>query len=78
MELNLLDGELILKICFDKTDREFDDNICLSFYEPCYDDARLFRAEETNIFITPAEARELAEILIKAADSSDLASHDSV
>ena len=78
MEINLLGGELIVKICFEKSDREFDDNICLSFYEPCHDDARLFLASETNLFITPQEAREFAEILIKAADLSDLASHDLV
>ncbi len=78
MEINLLGGELIVKICFEKSDKEFDDNICLNFREPCLDDARIFRASETNLFITSQEARGLAEILLKAADSSDLASHDSV
>lgn len=78
MEIQLLGGELIVNICFENSDKEFDDNICLSFKEPCLDDARIFRAEETNLYITPHEARELAEILLKAAEASDLSSHDSV
>lgn len=77
MEIKLLGGELIVNICFENSDKEFDDNICLSFYEPCLDDTRIFRASETNLYITPQEARELAEILLKAAEASDLSSHDS-
>jgi hypothetical protein len=73
-----LGGELIVNICFENSDKEFDDNICLSFFEPCLDDTRIFRASETNLYITPQEARELAEILLKAAEASDLSSHDSV
>lgn len=78
MEIKLLGGELIVNICFENSDKEFDDNICLSFYEPCLDDTRIFRASETNLYITPQEARELAGILLKAAEASDLSSHDSV
>ncbi len=78
MEIKLLGGELIINICYENSDKEFDDNICLSFSEPCLDDTRIFRAAETNLYITPQEARELAEILLKAAETSDLSSHDSV
>jgi hypothetical protein len=78
MEIKLLGGELIVTICFENSDKEFDDNICLSFFEPCLDDTRIFRASETNLYITPQEARELAGILLKAAEASDLSSHDSV
>ncbi|PKO06054.1 MAG: hypothetical protein CVU41_08045 [Chloroflexi bacterium HGW-Chloroflexi-3] len=78
MEIKLLGGELIVNICFENSDKEFDDNICLSFFEPCLDDTRIFRASETNLYITPQEARELAGILLKAAEASDLSSHDSV
>ncbi|MBW6472453.1 MAG: hypothetical protein K0B14_04960 [Anaerolineaceae bacterium] len=78
MQIKLLGGELLVNICYENSDKEFDDNICLSFNEPCLDDTRIFRAAETNLYITPQEARELAEILLKAADASDLSSHDSV
>lgn len=78
MEIKLLGGELIVNICYENSDKEFDDNICLNFYEPCLDDTRLFRASETNLYLTSQEARELAEVLLKAAEASDLSSHDSV
>ncbi len=78
MEIKLLGGELIINICYENSDKEFDDNICLNFYEPCLDDTRLFRASETNLYLTSQEARELAEVLLKAAEASDLSSHDSV
>ncbi|MDO9086554.1 MAG: hypothetical protein Q7U53_10140 [Anaerolineaceae bacterium] len=78
MLIELLGGELVVKISFENTDREFDDNIRLSFHEPCHDDTRIFRATETNLFLTSQEARKLAEILQKIADESDLSSHDSV
>ncbi len=77
MEIKLLGGELILDICYEKSDKEYDDNICLSFKEPCLDDTRIFRASETNLLITSQEARKLAALLLKAADASDRASHDS-
>ncbi|HSM23429.1 MAG TPA: hypothetical protein VK856_01030 [Anaerolineaceae bacterium] len=77
MILELLGGELLLKICYDNSDKDFDDNICLSYIEPCLDDTKLFRAKETNIFITPQEARSLADLLLKAAEASDRSSHDS-
>lgn len=77
MEINLLGGELIIKIFYQKDDEDFDDNICLSFLEPCSEEARVFHATETNLFITAEEARELAKILLISAEISDLSSHDS-
>lgn len=78
MNLELLGGELLLKICFDNSDKDFDDNICLSFIEPCLEETKLFRAKETNIFLTPQEARSLADLLLQAAEASDKSSQDSV
>ena len=78
MEYELLGGELIVKICYENLDKEFDDNICLSLKESCPDETRIFRAAETNLFITAEEARKLAEMLLTAADSSDRHSRDSV
>jgi hypothetical protein len=78
MVIELLGGELVVKISFENLDRDFDDNICICFHEPCHDDARIFRAAETNLFITAQEARKLAEVLQKTADESDRSSHDSI
>ena len=77
MEMKLLGGELLINIGFENSDKEFDDNICLCFHEPCKEETKLFRAKETNIFITPSEARQLASLLIQASEASDLSSHDS-
>jgi hypothetical protein len=78
MEIKLIGGELLLNINFEKSDSIFDDNICLCFQEPCAEETKLFRAKETNILITPQEARTLAAILMEVAEASDLASQDSV
>ncbi len=78
MEFELLGGELIVKICYENLDKEYDDNVCIIFNEPCPDETRIFRAAETNLFITPQEARKLAEMLLAAAESSDRHSKDSI
>lgn len=78
MEIKLIGGELLVNINFEKSDRIFDDNICLCFQEPCKEETKLFRAKETNIYITPTEARTLASTLMQAAEASDLSSQDSV
>ncbi len=77
MDLRLIGGELLINIFFEKSDREYDDNVCINFQEPCNEDTKLFRAKETNLFITPKEARQLAGLLLKAAEASDLSSYDS-
>jgi hypothetical protein len=78
MKINLLGGELLVDISFENSDREFDDNICLCIQEPCLEDTKLFRAKVTNIFITAQEARLLANLLLNAAEASDLASQDAI
>lgn len=78
MEIKLIGGELLVNINFEKSDSDYDDNICLCFHEPCPEETKLFRAKETNIFITPEEARTLATILMEVAEASDRASQDSV
>ncbi len=71
MSITLLDGTLRVGIFFDKGDHEFDDNICICFKEDCPEDEKIFYAGETNIYITSAQARELAALLIEAADQSN-------
>jgi hypothetical protein len=78
MIVKLINGALLVKINFEISDSEFDDNVCLCFEEPCLEEEKLFRADQTNIFLTPKEARDLAQALINAANHSDLASTDSI
>lgn len=70
MSISLLDGSLNVEIIFEKSEAGFADNIRVSIFESCPDDERLFRAEETNIFLTPDQACELAKRLSSAAQCS--------
>jgi hypothetical protein len=70
MAIELLNGSLKIDVFFDKDDKEYDDNICVSLKEYGPEDEKIFYAGETDIFITPDEARKLAELLIAAAENS--------
>jgi hypothetical protein len=70
MALELLNGSLKIDIYFDKTDKEFDDNICMSLKEYGPEDEKILYAGETDLYITADEARELAKMLAEAAESS--------
>ncbi len=70
MPIYLLDHSLQIDIFYDRIDCEYEDNICLSIIESCPDDERVFRYDELNLYISPGEARQLAEALLKAADES--------
>ena len=78
MLVKLINGALLVNIHFEPSDSEYDDNICLCFEEPCHEDEHIFRAIQTNLFLTPAEARNLAQALLDAASHSDFASKDSI
>jgi len=70
MSISLLEGSLQLDVFFDKGDQEFEDNICLCFKEDCPEEEKILYAGETNIYITPEQARELAAQLLDAAEKS--------
>jgi hypothetical protein len=74
MTLEILNGSMQLDIYFDKSDREYDDNICVCIKEACPEDEKIMYATETNIYLTSDQARTLAEMLQKAADQSNHAS----
>ena len=70
MALELLNGSLVVDIFFDPGDRDYDDNICICLKEFGPDEEKIFYANETNIFLTAEQARELANLLREAADQS--------
>jgi len=78
MHIELLRGALLLQIHLEKTDIEYDDNICLCFEEPCHEDEHIFRGDQTNLYLTSSEARILAKALLAVADESDISSKDSL
>jgi hypothetical protein len=71
MPISLLDDSLKVDIFFEVSDCEYGDNVCVQITEECPDDEKVFRADETNLFLTAAQARQLAEALLKAAEDSD-------
>ncbi len=70
MELWLIDDTLRLKAFFERSDSDLHDNICLSIYESCPDEEKLFKSDETNLYMTPEQAYKLADMLRQAADLS--------
>lgn len=63
----LLDGTLKVTVYVEERDRQFEDDICLCFVEDCPDDEKVFRADETSIYLTPQQAAllvlELSRVL---------------
>jgi hypothetical protein len=71
MAITLLDNSLKVSIFFELKDCEFGDNVCVSIVEKCPDDEKIFRGDETNLYLTPQQARKLASALLKAAENSE-------
>lgn len=56
MTIKLLDDTLVVNIRHEASDQEFDDDICLTFFEDSPEEERIFNIEETHIYITPDQA----------------------
>ncbi len=69
-QLSLLDKSLEVSIFFEPSDSEYMDNICICFEEFCPEEEKIFKAGETNIFLTPDQANQFAIALIEAAKQS--------
>ncbi len=70
MTIYLLDSSLEVNVFFEETDAEYDDNVCISIIEKCPDDEKVFKGDETNIYITAEQACQLARSLNIAAQHS--------
>ncbi len=69
-EISLLDNSLRVRVYYECEDCDYEDNICISFVEECPEDEKIFLAGETNIYLTPDQAKELAMALVHAANAS--------
>lgn len=67
--ITLLDGSLKLNIFFEESDRDYDDDICLCFSEDCPEDEKVFKADETSIYLTPEEAALIVLELTRAIET---------
>lgn len=70
MAIYLLDNSVRVLVFYEDNDCEFEDNICVRFDEECPDEEKIFKADETNIYLTATQAQELAQALLKAASTS--------
>ncbi len=69
-EILLLDESLRVRVYYECDDCDYDDNICVSIIEECPDDEKVLIAGETNLYLTPEQAKKLAMALIHAANNS--------
>jgi len=74
MSIELMNGSLHVDVFYDKRDMQYEDNICICFKEVSPEDEKVFYANETNLLITPDEARALSKLLNDAAEISSHAS----
>lgn len=70
MKIHLLDDSLQIEIFYEKSDETYTDNICMQITEECPENERLFCAHQTNLYLTPQQACQLANALAKAARCS--------
>lgn len=71
MPIQLLDGSLTVDVFYEPSDSEYEDNICISFIECCPEEEKVFFAGETNLFLTPRQAQQLAQALLAAAAEAE-------
>ena len=71
MTISLLDGSLMVNIYFELKDCDYSDNVCISIVEKCPDDEKVFRGDESYLYLTPKQARKLATAFLRAAEDSE-------
>jgi len=76
MPIYLLDESLMINIFYEQKDCDFPDNICLSITEDCPEEEKVFKAEQSNLYLTSNQARQLAGVLNQAALLSEQACGD--
>lgn len=69
--INLLDDSLQVEIFYEKDDGGYTDNICMKIIESCIEEEKVFRHDENHLYLTPKQAKALAEALTRAVQSSE-------
>ena len=72
MAIYLLDNTLKIEIFYEETDSDYVDDILVKIIEECPEDEKIFRHDETNLYLTPEQANDLARMLDHAAQASRL------
>jgi hypothetical protein len=67
----LLDDSLQVEIFYEKDDGSYTDNICMKIIESCIEEEKVFRHDENHLYLTPEQAKALAEALTRAVQNSE-------
>jgi len=66
----LLDDSLAVEVFFSEEDRDLPDPICLKISESCKEEEKVFIHDESHLYLTPQQAKYLAQALLAAVDES--------
>lgn len=66
----LLDETLEVSIFFESKDKDLEDNICMVINEDCPEDEKIFKHDESFLYLTREQAQGLAQALLDAVDKS--------
>ena len=66
----LLDESLQIEIYFENADSDLEDNICMKIVESCPEEEKVFRHDESHLYLTHEQAQLLADALLKAVEKS--------
>lgn len=69
--VRLLDDTIEVEVGFSCEDADLEDNICIVVNETCPEDEKIFKHEESHIFLTRKQARDLANALAAAIKASE-------
>ncbi len=67
----LLDDSLQVEVFYSCEDCDLEDNICLKVIESCPEDEKIFKHDESHLFLTRKQARAFAEALLEATRKSE-------
>ena len=66
----LLDDTLAVCVFYERSDRDLEDNICLVVTESCPEDEKIFKHDESHLYLTHSQAENLAYALLDAVKIS--------
>ena len=69
----LLDDTLEVSVFFDAKDCDLVDNICMVITETCHEEEKIFRHDESHLYLTREQALALAQALLSAVEKSESA-----
>lgn len=67
----LLDDSLDVEIFFAKEDKDLEDNICMKICESCKEEEKIFKHDESYLYLTQKQVRDLTEALQAALGQSE-------